>query len=40
MAIFAKSEKKAGFRIWTRLGKSVVKRNPIVPTGLVEVDVH
>ena len=40
MAIFAKSEKHAGFGIRTRDGKSVVKRNPIVPTGLVEVGVH
>ena len=40
MAIFAKSEKDAGFEIRTRAGKSIVKRNPIVPTGLVEVGVH
>ena len=39
MAIFAKSDKDAGFRIRTRVGKSVVKRNPIVPTGLVEVEM-
>ena len=40
MAIFAKSEKDAGFGIRTRASKSVVKRNPIVPTDVVEVGVH
>ena len=37
MAIFANSEKDAGFGIRTWAGKSVVKRNPIVPTDLMKV---
>ena len=40
MAIFAKSEKDAALRIRTQVGKSIVKWNPIVPSGLVKVDVH
>ena len=40
MAISAKSEKDAGFRIQTQAVNSVVKQNPVVPTGLVEAGMH
>ena len=40
MVIFAKNEKDAGFGIRTRAGKSVVKRNPIVPIDLMKAGVH